>query len=100
MAERGIVVSYEMIRVWVEKFGAQIAKQVRAARQTPSDKWHQDEVVIVIHGVKHWLWRAMDSNGEVLDILFQSRRNARAARRFIAGLVARRGKPRVIVTDK
>lgn len=100
LAERGIKVSYETIRSWVRKFGTQIAKHVRAARQQPSDKWHLDEVVIMIRGVKHWLWRAVDSNGEVLDILVQSRRNARAAKRFIARLVARWGTPRVIVTDK
>ena len=58
LAERGIKVSYETIRSWVRKFGTQIAKHVRAARQQPSDKWHLDEVVIMIRGVKHWLWRA------------------------------------------
>ena len=100
LAERGIKVSYETIRSWVRKFGTQIAKHVRAARQQPSDKWHLDELVIIIRGVKHWLWRAVDSNGAVLDILVQSRRNARAAKRFIARLVARWGTPRVIVTDK
>ncbi|WP_120499046.1 IS6 family transposase [Roseovarius sp. EL26] len=100
LAERGIIVSYETIRAWVRKLGAQIAKRVRTARKQPSDKWHLDEVVIMIRGVKHWLWRAVDSNGEVLDILVQTRRNARAAKRFIARLIARWGKPRIIVTDK
>lgn len=100
LAERGIMVSYETIRAWIRKFGAQIAKSVRSMRPQPSDKWHLDEVVIRIHGVKHWLWRAVDSNGEVLDILVQSRRNARAAKRFISKLIARWGNPRVIVTDK
>ena len=100
LAERGIIVSYETIRIWVRKFGAQIAKRIRTARKQPSDKWHLDEVVIMIRGVKHWLWRAVDSSGEVLDILVQSRRNARAAKRFISRLITRRGKPRVIVTDK
>ncbi len=99
LAERGIKVSYETIRSWVRKFGTQIAKHVRAARQQPSDKWHLDEGVIIIRGVKHWLWRAVAGNGEVLDILVQSRRNARAAKRFIARLVARWGTPRVIVAD-
>lgn len=69
LAERGIVVSYETIRAWVGKFGAQIAKRVRTARKQFTDKWHLDEVVITIRGKKHWLWRAVDSNGEVLDIL-------------------------------
>lgn len=100
LAERGIMVSYETIRAWIRKFGAQIAKRVRAARPQPKDKWHLDEVVIMIRGVKHWLWRAVDCNGEILDILVQSRRNARAAKRFISRLMARWGKPRVIVTDK
>ncbi|MEO1108935.1 MAG: IS6 family transposase [Pseudomonadota bacterium] len=100
LAERGVNVSYETIRAWVGKFGAQFAKRVRAARPHPSDKWHLDEGVITIRGVKHWLWRAVDSNGEVLDILVQTRRNARAAKRFISRLVARWGKPRVIITDK
>lgn len=100
LAERGIVVSYETIRAWVGKFGTQMAKRVRAVRAQPSDKWHLDEVVIPIRGVKHWLWRAVNSNGEVLDILVQSRRNARAAKRFISRLIVRWGKPRVIITDK
>lgn len=77
-----------------------MANWVRAARRKPSDKLHLDEVVIMIRGVKHWLWRAMDSEGQVLDILVQSRRNARAAKRFISRLVARWGVPRVIITDR
>ncbi len=100
LAERGVAVSYETIRAWVWKFGAQIAKRVRAARKLPTDKWHLDEVVIVIRGKEHWLWRAVDSNGEVLDILVQTRRNARAAKRFISRLICRWGLPRVIMTDK
>ena len=100
LAERGIVVSYEAIRAWVGKFGPQIAKRVRATRPRPTDKWHLDEVVIMINGVRHWLWRAVDSNGEVLDIFVQTRRNARAAKRFISRLIASWGEPRVIVTDK
>lgn len=100
LAERGVTVSYETIRAWVGKFGAQIAKRVRAARRQPTDKWHLDEVVITIRGKKHWLWRAVDSNGEMLDILVQTRRNARAAKRFISRLIARWGMPRVIITDK
>ncbi len=100
LAARGIIVSYETVRAWIGKFGAQIAKRVRAARGQPSDKWHLDEVVIMIRGKKHWLWRAVDSNGDILDILVQARRNARAAKRFISTLIARWGKPRVIVTDK
>jgi putative transposase len=100
LAERGVTVSYETIRAWVGKFGAQIAKRVRAARRQPTNKWHLDEVVITIRGKKHWLWRAVDSNGEILDILVQTRRNARAAKRFISRLIARWRMPRVIITDK
>jgi putative transposase len=100
LAERGITVSYETIRAWVGKFGTGIAKRIRAKRGRPSDKWHLDEVVIMIRGVKHWLWRAVDSNGQILDILVQTRRNTRAAKRFLSRLMARWGKPRVIVTDK
>ena len=100
LAERGVTVSYETIRAWVGKFGPQIAKRVRAARRQPTDKWHLDEVVITIRGKRHWLWRAIDSNGETLDILVQTRRNARAAKRFISRLIARWGMPRVIITDK
>ena len=100
LAERGVTVIYETIRAWVGKFGAQIAKRVRAARRQPTNKWHLDEVVITIRGKKHWLWRAVDSNGEILDILVQTRRNARAAKRFISRLIARWGMPRVIITDK
>ncbi len=100
LAERGDTVSYETIRAWAGKFGAQIAKRVRAARRQPTDKWHLDEVVITIRGKKHWPWRAVDSNGEILDLLVQTRRNARAAKRIISRLLARWGMPRVIITDK
>ena len=100
LAERGITVSYETIQAWVGKFGTGIAKRIRAKRERPSDKWHLDEVVIMIRGVKHWLWRAVDSNGLILDTLVQARRNTRAAKRFISRLMSRWGKPRVIVTDK
>ena len=100
LAERGVTVSYETIRARVIKFGPGIAKRIRASRNRPSDKWHLDEVVIMIRGVKHWLWRAVDSSGQTLDILVQTRRNTRAAKRFISRLIARWGKPRVIVTDK
>lgn len=100
LAERCGTVSYETIRAWVGKFGSRIAKQIRAKRKPPSDRWHLDEVVITIRGVKHWLWRALDIKGVALDILVQTRRNTRAAKRFISRLMARWGTPRVIVTDK
>lgn len=100
LAERGVIVSYESIRVWCQRFGAQVAASIRRDRPAPTDKWHLDEVVISIRGQKHWLWRADDTNGDVLEILVQSRRNAHAAKRFLRKLVRRWGVPRVIVTDK
>ena len=100
LAERGIEVSYETIRDWVAKFGPQIAAKIRHDRSQPADKWHLDEVVITIRGKKHWLWRAVDSKGDTLEILVQSRRNANAAKRFLRKLMKRWGTPRVIVTDK
>lgn len=100
LAERGVIVSREAIRLWVNRFGAQFAACIRRDRPRVSDKWHLDEVVIVINGVNHWLWRAIDADGDVLDILVQPRRNAKAARRFLKRLIARFGEPRVVVSDK
>jgi putative transposase len=84
LAERGGGVSRETIRIWVNRFGAHFAACIRRDRPRPNDKWHMDEVVIPINGVKHWLWRAGDANGDTLDILVQARRNAKAAKRFLA----------------
>lgn len=100
LAERGVIVSYESIRVWCQRFGTQLAAKIRRDRPVPADKWHLDEVVISIRGRKHWLWRAVDANGDVLEILMQSRRNAHAAKRFLMKLMKRWGVPRVLVTDK
>lgn len=100
LASRGITVSYETIRDWVARFGVQFAAKVRRDRPLPVDKWHLDEVVVSIKGRKHWLWRAVDANGDVLDILVQSRRNKAAALRFFRKLFKTWGQPRVIVTDK
>jgi putative transposase len=86
--------------VWCRRFGPQIAAAIRRDRPAAADKWHLDEVVITIAGEKHWLWRAFDANGDVLEILVQSRRNARAATRFLKKLMRRWGVPRVAVTDK
>ena len=98
--KRGVIVSYETIRSWVGKFGRQYAKVIRRDRPAPSDKWHLDEVVITIRGKKYWLLRAVDSKGDVLDILVQSRRNTKAADRFFRKLFKQYGQPRVLVTDK
>src|SRR6476620_7726776 len=101
LAERGIPVSYETVRRWCKKFGASFADRLRRRRPRPGDKWHMDEVFIRIQGVQHYLWRAVDQNGVVLDILVQARRDANAARRFFRQLrKALQYIPRVIVTDK
>jgi len=80
LSERGLIVSHETIRFWVVKFGRQYAKALRRDRRPVGDKWHLDEVVILILGKKHWLWRAVDQNGNALEILVQSRRNTKAAK--------------------
>ncbi|MCU9840253.1 IS6 family transposase [Ruegeria sp. WL0004] len=100
LAERGVIVSREAVRLWVNRFGSQFASCIRRDRPRPHDKWHMDEVVVPINVVKHWLWRAIDGNGDVLDILIQPRRNAKAAKRFFGRLVAAYGEPRVVITDK
>lgn len=100
LARRGIIVSYETIRVWVDRFGHQFARFIRRDRPAPNGKWHLDEMVITIKGDKYWLWRAVDASGDVLDILMQSRRNADAAMRFMRKLLKKYGRPRVVVTDK
>ena len=100
LAERGVVVSHETIRMWVAKFVTQLAAKIRRDRPRPADKWHLDEVVLKINGIKHWLWRAIDANGDVLDILVQSRRDTAAAKLFMRKLFKTWGLPRVMVTDK
>jgi putative transposase len=101
MLARGVVVSYETIRAWCAKFGQAYANQLRRRRPRPGDKWHLDEVFIRINGTIHYLWRAVDQHGNVLDILVQSRRNALAARKFFRKLLkGLRYVPRVLVTDK
>ncbi|HET7413242.1 MAG TPA: IS6 family transposase [Pararhizobium sp.] len=100
LAERGILVSRETVRLWVNRFGRHFASCIRRDRPKPNRKWHLDEAVITICGVKYWLWRAIDADGDVLDILVQPRRNAKAAKRFFRKLVEQFGEPRVVVTDK
>ena len=100
LAERGVIVTHESIRSWCNKFGAEFAKRLRKRRPKPGDVWHLDEVFIRINGMLHYLWRAVDQNGVVLDILVQGRRNADAAKRFFKRLL--RGlqyKPRRLITD-
>jgi putative transposase len=101
LAARGILVSHETVRQWALKFGQSFANQIRRRLPAPGDKWHLDEVVISIAGKKHWLWRAVDQHGTVLDILVQSRRNAKAAKRLLRKLLKKQGTaPRVMITDK
>ena len=100
LAARGIEVSHETVRQWALKFGQSFASKIRRRLPAPGDKWHLDEVVISIAGRKHWLWRAVDQHGTVLDILVQSRRNAKAAERLLRKLLKKHGKaPRVMITD-
>src|SRR4028119_705094 len=101
LAERGIIVSYETVRQWSRKFGQLYANQLRRRRARPGDKWHLDEVFLKINGKRHYLWRAVDQDGNVLDILVQSRRNKAAAKKFFRKLL--KGctyVPRVLITDK
>ena len=101
MLERGVVVSYETVRRWCAKFGQGYANRLRRRRPRPGDKWHMDEVFIKINGELHYLWRAVDADGSVLAILVQSRRNAKAAKKFFRRLLKElQYVPRVIVTDK
>ena len=102
LLERGIVVSYETIRRWAAKFGPAIARGVRRRAPRPGDVWHLDEEVrVVIRGKFHWLWRAVDQHGAVLDEILQRHRDKRAAKRLLIKLLKRQGwVPRRIVTDK
>ena len=101
LAERGVGVLYESIRRWCLKFGASFASKLRRRRPRPGDKWHLDEVFIRIGGALHYLWRAVDQDGVVLDILVQSRRDAGAAKRFFKRLLkGLQYVPRVLVIGK
>lgn len=101
LAERGIDVSNETVRRWFLKFGRLVAGNLRHSRPRPSSYWHLDEMVIAIRDRKHWLWRAVDHEGEVLDILVQRRRCARSAERLLRKLLKKQGyAPRRITTDK
>jgi putative transposase len=84
---RGIMVSYEAIRKWCRKFGQDYANQIRRRRPRTGDKWHLDEVFLTINGKRYYLWRAVDQDDNVLDILVQSRRNRKAAKKFFRKLL-------------
>jgi len=101
LLERGIVVSYETIRRWSLKFGAAFARRLRRKRAAPGDVWHLDEVRIVIRGQPHWLWRAVNQDGYVLDEILQTRRNTKPARRLLTRLFRMQGaRPGRMITDK
>jgi putative transposase len=98
---RGVIVTYEAIRKWCQKFGQAYANRLRRRRPRPGNKWHLDEVFLTINGKRHYLWRAVDQEGNILDILVQRRRDKRAAKTFFRKLL--KGltyMPRVIVTDR
>src|SRR5256712_7609155 len=101
LAQRGVVVTYETVRQWCLTFGQSYANELRRRRPRCGDKWYMDEMVLTIRGKKHYLWRAVDQDGNVLDILVQSRRNKKAAKRFFRKLLkGLHYVPRVIITDK
>lgn len=101
MLERGIDVTYETIHQWSKTFGPEYARRLRHRRPRPGDKWHLDEVFIKIQGEGKYLWRAVDQDGNVLDILVQNRRDTAAARNFFKKLRKKTAAvPRVVITDK
>jgi putative transposase len=101
LAERGLDISYETVRRWVLKFGPSIARRLRQQRPRPSDLWHLDEMVVRIAGERRYLWRAVDHEGEVLDMLVQRRRDTQAALRLMRKLLKKQGfVPKFLVIDK
>ncbi len=101
LAERGITVSYESIRLWCNKFGPRYARRLKRRHQGYGDTFYIDEVFVKIHGKQRYLWRAVDQDGEVVDVFLQARRDGKAAKRFFMRLIrSHQGEPRKIVTDK
>ena len=101
MVERGVDVSYETIRRWIDSYGSVFAKRIKSRAQNPSPRWHLDEVYTKINGKMIYLWRAVDDEGTVLDIVVQSRRNKKTAMRLLRKLIRNSGvKPKRIVTDR
>ncbi|MBL3670752.1 IS6 family transposase [Streptomyces sp. M2CJ-2] len=101
LLQRGVIVSYETVRQWCARFGPEYAAGLRRRGPRAGEKWHLDEVFVKINGVRYYLWRAVDQDGTVLDILVQSRRDAKAAKRFLAKLMRKQRRvPRVLVTGK
>ncbi len=101
LAQRGITVSYETIRKWYRTFGPAYARTLRRRRGQMGDTWYLDELFVNIQGRQQYLWRAVDQDGDVIDILVQSRRDRRAAERFLRKLLKGQGRePRRLITDK
>ena len=101
LQERGIVVSYETVRRWAMKFGRNYARRLKRKRASRRDIWHLDEVVVTIGGKQHWLWRAVDQEGYILDEIVQTRRDTNAAKRLLTRLLKKQGcPPRRMITDK
>ncbi len=101
LAERGIIVSYETIRQWCQKFGPEYARRLKRRQGRLGDTWHLDELFVTIHGQRRYLWRAVDQDGDVIDILVQPRRDRHAAERFFRKLLKGQGRePRRLVTDR
>ena len=101
MAFRGVLLTYETVRNWCDKFGPSYAAQLKRKRPKMGDKWYLDEVFLKINGVQHYLWRAVDQHGAVIDILVQPKRDRRAAILFFRKLLrTTKRQPRVIITDK
>src|ERR687890_467721 len=101
LLERGILVSYETVRRWALKFGPAYARRLRRKAPSRRDIWHLDEVVVTISGQRHWLWRAVDQDGYVLDEVVQRRRDTKAAKRLLRRLLRKQGcPPRRMITDK
>lgn len=101
LVERGLDISYETVRCWVAKFGTLFARELRKRWPRPTGRWHLDEMVVTVGGKRFWLWRAVDSEGEVLDLLLQSRRNKTAAVRLMRKLLKKQGFAlEVMATDK
>ncbi len=98
--ERGIALSYETVRRWCLKFGAEYARRLKRRKARLGDKWHLDEVFLTIGGERYYLWRAVDQTGNTLDILVTKKRDKRAAKRLLRKLLRVHPKPRVVVTDK
>jgi putative transposase len=101
LAERGITVSYETIRLWCIKFGAMYAKRLKRRHRGYGDTFYIDEVFVKINGKQHYLWRAVDQDGEIVDVYLQAKRDGAAAKRFFKRLLrSHGGEPRKVVTDK